>query len=134
MKINNMSESERTYELLKKSLDAAEDRKKVIANNLANINTKGYKRLYVTFEETLKESKDKLKLETTDKRHISNESEYGQIEVKRDDSTSMRKDGNNVDDVTETVNLAANTLKYNALITELNSRMSTKRYVISGGR
>ncbi|MEA4827729.1 MAG: flagellar basal body rod protein FlgB [Clostridium sp.] len=134
MKINNMSESERTYELLKKSLDAAEDRKKVIANNLANINTKEYKRLYVTFEETLKESKDKLKLETTDKRHISNESEYGQIEVKRDDSTSMRKDGNNVDDVTETVNLAANTLKYNALITELNSRMSTKRYVISGGR
>lgn len=134
MKINNMSESERTYELLKKSLDATEDRKKVIANNLANINTKGYKRLYVTFEDTLKESKDRLKLETTDERHISNESEYGQIEVKRDDSTSMRKDGNNVDDVNETVNLAANTLKYNALVTELNSRISSKRYVISGGR
>jgi flagellar basal-body rod protein FlgB len=42
-----------TYELLKKSLDAAALRQRVIAHNIANINTKGFKRSDVVFEEKL---------------------------------------------------------------------------------
>ena len=42
-----------TYELIKRALDVSDLRGKAIANNIANINTKGYKRINVTFEETL---------------------------------------------------------------------------------
>lgn len=129
-----MPSDEKTYSLLKKSLNASVERGRIIANNIANVNTKGYKRHYVTFEENLEESTRKLELNTTNERHISNKAEYGKVEVKRDESTSMRRDGNNVDIDNEMTNLAANTLKYNALITELNSRMSLKKYIISGGR
>ena len=134
MNIHNMSSDEKTYTLLKKSLNASVERGRIIANNIANVNTKEYKRHYVTFEENLEESKSKLELKTTNEKHISDKVEYGAIEVKRDEATSMRKDGNNVDIDNEMTNLAANTLKYNALITELNSRMSLKRYIVSGGR
>lgn len=134
MNINDLSLSAKNYDLLKKSLDVSLDRGRVIANNIANFNTKGYKRFYVTFEDSLKENQEELALETTDKKHIKNSVEYGEMEIKKDESTSMRKDGNNVDVENEMANLAANTLKYNALITELNSRISLKRYIISGGR
>lgn len=134
MNIVNMSQSGKTYSLIKKSLDASVDRAQVIANNIANVNTKGYKRHYVTFEESLEESKKKLDLDTTNNNHITHGQKYGEIDVKRDESTSMRMDGNNVDIDNEMTNLAANTLKYNALITELNSRLSLKRYIINGGK
>ena len=45
-----------TYSLLKKSMEASTLRSKVSSNNIANINTKNYKGLYVTFEETLKDN------------------------------------------------------------------------------
>ena len=134
MKIDDLSLSQKNYDLIKKSLDVSVERGKVIANNIANFNTKGYKRFYVTFEDNLKESQDKLALEVTDKKHIKNSIEYGEMEIKKDEATSVRKDGNNVDVDNEMTNLAANTLKYNALITELNSRISIKRYIISGGK
>ncbi len=56
MNIIGSSTSENTYNLLKKSMDASALRGKVIANNVANINTENYKKLYVTFEETLNDS------------------------------------------------------------------------------
>ena len=134
MKMVGLSESEKTYDLIKKSLDASVARGEVIANNIANVNTKGYKRHYVTFEETLQDVKDNVSLKTTNERHITCDEEYGEIRVKRDESNSMRIDGNNVDIDNEMTNLAANNLKYNALITELNSRLSLKRFVINGGK
>lgn len=135
MKIGNVSQSKMTYNLLKKALDAAEVRKKVLANNIANINTKGYKRHYVNFEDSLNEMKNELQLDVTSEKHIThNNKKFGEIEVKRDESKSMRMDGNNVDIDNESANLAANTLKYNALIKQFNSRLSIKRYIITGGR
>jgi flagellar basal-body rod protein FlgB len=92
-----MSKDEKTYSLLKKSLDASVERGRIIANNIANVNTKEYKRHYVTFEENLQESKSKIELDATNAKHISKKVEYAEVEVKRDESTSMRKDGNNVD-------------------------------------
>jgi flagellar basal-body rod protein FlgB len=42
----------------------------------------------------------------------------------------MRNDGNNVDLDIEKVNQAANTLKYNALITDINNRFNNLKAVI----
>lgn len=128
-----MSYDDKVYNLVKKGLDAASLRSKVIANNISNVNTKGYKRYYVSFEDTLKDKMDTLELQKTDKLHIGNDEAEGSIKVEQDTSTSMRNDGNNVDIDNEMTNQAANALMYNALITQVNSKLSMSRYVITGG-
>lgn len=103
------------YQLLKGGLDATELRGKTIANNIANINTPGYKRKYVTFTETLDKAKGQTK-----------------IEMKEDKSTSMRTDGNNVDLESEKVNQAANSLMYNGLVNITNTKLAIARIAITG--
>lgn len=132
MNVNSMSQSQLTYELLKKGLDASAERQSVISNNIANVNTAGYKRSYVTFEDNLKQSMDNIGMETTDPRHITDGGGYGDIEVKTDNSTSMNEDGNNVDIDTEMTDEAENTLKYYALISEINGRIDMTSSVING--
>ncbi|HBI92854.1 MAG: flagellar basal body protein [Terrisporobacter othiniensis] len=103
------------YSLMKMGLDATELRSKVIANNIANINTVGYERKYVDFEDTLT---DKL--------------EDAKIEVKTEKNASMREDGNNVDLENEKVNQAASTLQYNALVSLTNTKIAMTKSIISG--
>lgn len=103
------------YSLMKMGLDATDLRGKTIANNVANINTPGYKRKYVTFEETLNNKENKPK-----------------IEVKTDSSSEMREDGNNVELENEKVNQAATTLEYNALVSLTNIKLAMTKSVISG--
>jgi flagellar basal-body rod protein FlgB len=127
-----LPKDELVYDLLQKGLDASQARSEATADNMANINTEGYKRKYVTFEESLKKSVDDLELKTDDEKHIKVNSEYGSVNVKTDDSTSMNEDGNNVDIDNEMVNQSANALMYNALVTQVNNKLSMRRYVIDG--
>jgi len=123
-----------TYSLLKKSMEASALRSKVSANNIANINTKNYKGLYVTFEDTLNDSMAADTMKTDDSKHIQATNSNGEITVNRDESTSARQDGNNVDIDLEMTNQAANTLMYDALVTQVNSKISLTSYIIGGGR
>lgn len=122
-----------TYDLIKSGLKASNVRAKTIANNMANINTKNYKRFNVVFEENLKkESSSELELKRTNPAHFaSNDSiDSDNISIQQDNSTSMRNDGNNVDLDIEKVNQAANTLKYNALIANMNHKFNDLKNVI----
>ncbi|KAJ49906.1 flagellar basal-body rod protein FlgB [Clostridium tetanomorphum] len=132
MKSGILSVDAQNYNLMKKSLDASSTRSEIIENNISNANIANYKRRYVTFEETLKETSDSLNLRTTKEKHIDTESKFGEIKVVKDNSSSMRQDGNNVNIEIEKVNQAANTLMYYSLISQINNRLSTKRYVING--
>lgn len=124
-----------SYGLVKEGIKASTVRGKAISNNMANINTKGYKRFNVVFEENLNNiDETTLKMKKTNVKHFSNEEQNGNITVERDESTSMRTDGNNVDLDVEKVNQAANTLKYNALIQQANGKISNLKYVIGGGK
>ena len=134
LSIIGSSSSENTYNLLKKSMDASALRSKVIANNISNINTKGYKKLYVTFEETLNDSMDENTMITDNNKHIQTGTSSGDVSVQRDENTSMRQDGNNVDIDLEMTNQAANTLMFNALVTQVNNKMSLQNYIIQGGK
>jgi flagellar basal-body rod protein FlgB len=131
--MSNLSYDNKVYNLIKQGLNATSLRSKVIANNIANVNTKGYKRYYVTFEETLKNTMNSVQLDKSDELHLDGVNAAGKISIKQDTSTSMREDGNNVDIENEMSNQAANTLLYNALITQANSKLSLTRYVITGG-
>ncbi|GFZ30973.1 flagellar basal body rod protein FlgB [Clostridium zeae] len=130
MTINRVDSDNYTYNLIKRGLDVSSLRSKVIANNMANINTAGYKRSTVSFEDTLKDASSDI--ENTGYTNVD-ENSYGQVKLDKDTSSSMRTDGNNVDLDSEKVNQAANTLLYNALITQANNKLSMTRYVITGG-
>ncbi|MBU3170191.1 flagellar basal body rod protein FlgB [Clostridium estertheticum] len=134
LNIIGSSTSGDTYSLLKKSMDASALRSKVSANNIANINTKNYKGLYVTFEETLKDNMTADTMKTDNSKDIQAGNSNGQITVNRDESTSARQDGNNVDIDLEMTNQAANTLMYAALVSQVNSKISLTSYVIGGGK
>lgn len=134
MEIQNLSKDQVVYNLIKKGLDASSERSKVISNNIANVNTKDFKRSYVTFEENLNNSIDNLSMKETSNMHMQDSAKYGEIDTKTDTSSSMREDGNNVDIENEMSNEAANTLMYYALISQANTRISQEKYVIDGGK
>lgn len=119
-----------TYNLIKKGLDVSSFRGKIIANNMANINTGGYKKFTVSFEDTLKDTTKEM----SDKGYVEKENvDLGSVKVEKDISSSMRADGNNVDLDMEKANQAANTLLYNALTTQANNKLNMTKYVITGG-
>jgi len=125
--------SDASYDLIKSGIEAADVRAKTIANNMANINTKGYKKFNVVFEENLKKEDDssEIELKRTNSAHFaSSNSENNNISIEQDKSTSMNSDGNNVDLDIEKVNQAANTLKYNALITSINNTFNQLKTVM----
>lgn len=135
MAISSIMGNEPAYGLVKEGINASNVRANVISNNMANINTKNYKRFNVVFEENLNKDRiDNISLRTTRDQHFTDGDSDGNITIERDNSTSMRSDGNNVDLDVEKTNQAANTLKYYALLQQASSKLSLKQYVISGGK
>ena len=123
---------------LSKGLDAGALRQRVIANNIANIDTPGYKKSFVTFEGLLKNvlKNDAAGMVTTHPKHFGGVSSLTELKpgVHRNNATSMRTDGNNVDIDEEMVNLAANGIKYQATSRQVSDRISLLTYVVTGGR
>jgi len=123
-----------------KALDASWLRNDAIAQNIANVDTPGYKRKTVKFEEFLSEALDTntLKGNLTDPRHIpigSTNVDDININVTEDNaSLSTRLDGNNVDIENEMALMAKNTIQYNTLIQRLNTQFKTLRSAIKEGR
>ncbi|MCX7922368.1 MAG: flagellar basal body rod protein FlgB [Clostridia bacterium] len=125
---------------MEKALDAAWLRNEAISQNISNVDTPGYKRKTVAFEEYLSDAmgESTIKGIRTDKRHIpigGNSIDKISINITEDNgSSSMRIDGNNVDIDSEMASLAKNNIKYNALIQNINGSFKKLRSVISEGR
>lgn len=124
--------------LLEQAISAASVRHKVIADNIANVNTPGFKRSEVRFEDVLREtmeSNTKLAMSSTNKKHIVQSAPVStapQIHVLNENS--VRSDGNNVDIEVEMANMAKNTIYYDASIQQLNRYFTTIKSAINEGR
>nr|WP_231685177.1 flagellar basal body rod protein FlgB [Phosphitispora fastidiosa] len=124
--------------MLEKGLDASALRNRVIADNLANVDTPGYKRSDVLFEEELRKAIGRetgLAGKLTHDRHIpiGRKSEFNVTpEVVRSEDASMRNDGNNVDIDREMAALAKNTIIYSVLAQELNGEFQKIKMAING--
>jgi len=112
-------------------MDVTVEGNKAIANNIANINTKGYKRYYVSFDEIMNNTSKDGQMKITNSKHITDSSQ--DITVKQDNSTSMREDGNNVDLEAEMTSQAANTMMYESMVRLINDKLSSTSSVIKGG-
>ncbi len=130
--------SDFTLDVLKKAMDASLLRQKVIAENIANVDTPFYRRKEVVFEDELKRALNKQKsilpLKTTNKRHIKNV-EYNKLpdpKVKVVDDILFRRDLNNVDIEKELVDLAKNNILYTGLTRFVSTRFSMLKGAIKG--
>ncbi|MEW6771506.1 MAG: flagellar basal body rod protein FlgB [Bacillota bacterium] len=122
---------------LTKTLDATALRQRVIADNIANADTPGFKKSVVRFEDALRRALkgDNLPLRTTDPRHIGADP-FASVtpRVEQVKTTTLRTDGNNVDVEEEMINLVTSNLTYQAAVRFVSGKLGSLRYVISGGR
>lgn len=123
---------------LHRQLDSSALTQRVIANNVANVNTPGFKKTHVSFADQLKRALDKKSpaLITSNSRHFGGAMDIKQVSprVVQESDTAMRYGQNNVDIDQEMVNLAANTIQYDFSANSLSSKMGLLGYVIRGGR
>ena len=113
-----MSVAPSQFELIGKLLDAAALRHKVTSQNVANVNTPGYRSSEVSFEEQLQQQ-------------LSVDAEVP-IEVSDTPHLKQRADGNNVDIDLEMGRLDKNALLYNTYSQVLASKLAMMQSAIRG--
>ncbi len=118
--------------VLDKAADAAWIRNEVLANNISNINTPGYKRQDINFEGELERALGNLHYKSMDEKVADVKDNRTLIRTYTDYANySYRLDKNNVDIDTENVMLSKNQLKYNGLMTCLSSEFKNLKAVMT---
>ncbi len=127
--------------VIEKSLDASLLRNEAISQNIANVDTPGYNRKSVSFEEELRNAitrNSSFVGKRTHPKHIkigANTIDDVSINIIEDkNSLDMRLDGNNVDIENEMALLAENYIKYQVLIQRLTDSFNKMKSVIKEGR
>lgn len=112
--------------LMEKTLDALWLRQKVISNNIANVDTPGFKSLKVVFEDLLKDVlTEKTDIEKTD---------LPEAKVVQTNDTAIREDGNNVDIDKENLELYRVQIQYEYMIRKIASQFSKVKTVLTETR
>lgn len=131
-------ENDRTLQILLKALDAATIRQMVISNNIANVDTPGFKRCEVEFESLLREALKGGGISglTSSERHIpiNSDQEIPEPRLIVETDQSFREDGNNVDIDAEMAKLSENAVIYSVLVHMISTRMEMLRTMINEGR
>ena len=99
-------------------------RQEAIGNNIANVDTPGYKAQTVDFESAIKQALNKseaLPLRTTNAAHLDAASQTDSIQMMNRAGGTMRADQNNVDIDTELSDMTATGLRYETL-TQITSK------------
>ncbi len=111
------------FDLLAKLTDVTHLRHQVLAQNVANVNTPGYRRLDVRFEDNLAEQ-----LAAQPKSSVKGL----KPDVVEDQTTLTRPDGNNVEIDLEMMRLNKNTLLGNTYLQLLTTKMSMMKRAVGG--
>ncbi|KIL35282.1 flagellar basal-body rod protein FlgB [Cohnella kolymensis] len=127
------------FQRLEGALQAASMRQRVLADNVANVDTPHFKRSDVAFEEMLSQAigndgSPMLAGRVTDPRHIPINGSYPvpSAQVVTDESTSININRNNVDIDKEMSLVAENQLRYNLFIQQVNHEVKMMRTGIDG--
>jgi flagellar basal-body rod protein FlgB len=98
---------------LERAISGASMRQSVLANNLANAETPGYRRMDINFHDALAQAMGSADAATIEATTFS----------PQQDSQAMRADGNGVDIDTESATMAKNGLEYEALVSVAKARI-----------
>ena len=117
--------------VLDRAADAAWQRNEALSNNIANVDTPGYKRQDVAFESVLQQALGNNRYESMDDKVANVDLSRLRGRAYLDYANySYRLDGNNVDIENENVMLAENQLKYQGLISSINQEFTNLKTVM----
>ncbi len=114
--------------LTEKVLDYLWTRQSVSLNNIANVDTPGFKSQYITFEEALgKKISDANQNKRTPKRAVSQaiDTSRAQLHITWDESS--RLDGNNIDMDQEQIEVVRTAYEYQYMLSSLNNDITRLR-------
>ena len=131
-----------TTAVLTQAMAGYNARNTAIANNIANAETPGYKRVDVSFESALADAvdadRDRLKMDVgssisaIDGSEVTRRVDEVAPNVMSTDTTTMRVDGSNVDPDDEMARLSANQLASSTVVSLLDKRFQQFRTAITG--
>ncbi|GGF11094.1 flagellar basal body rod protein FlgB [Halobacillus andaensis] len=123
-----------TFTTLENSLNFSTKKNAAISDNIANVDTPGYKAKDVAFKEVLEGEINGLQAKRTNERHLPfNSTKDNQITTIRNEGTTYNHNGNNVDIDKEMNDLAKNQIQYQALVDRLSGKFNSLESVIKGG-
>jgi flagellar basal-body rod protein FlgB len=117
-----------TIKVLEKILDVASFRQKLLASNIANADTPGYKAKDISFQKALDKA---IKVWSVERGASSAKQDY---EIYETVTTMPNRDGNTVNLDIEMAKVAENTLIYNAATQLMTMKVRMLKDVIKGGR
>jgi flagellar basal-body rod protein FlgB len=120
-----------TGSLLNKDLDGLWARQRAISDNIANVDTPGYKSKAVSFEDQLQAQ---IQANAGNKAQTIRGIEETQPVTQESNQGSLRLDGNNVDVEQQNVELARTQLNYLYSLRELSDQFSRLKYAITDGK
>jgi flagellar basal-body rod protein FlgB len=131
-----------TTSVLTQAMAGYSARNTAIANNIANAETPGYKRVDVSFESALADAVDadreRLRMDVgssiaaIDGSEVTRRVDEVAPNVMSTDTTTMRVDGSNVDPDDEMARLSANQLASTTVVSLLDKRFQQFRTAITG--
>jgi flagellar basal-body rod protein FlgB len=126
---------ERVKQLVEKALDFRMQRHGLIAGNMANINTPGYRSKDISFENKLKAAvgSDVLSMKKTHKDHLSHTEPISGItpDLVVPNQPAVKNDLNSVDLEKELGKMGRNNLMYSFLLQALNRKNKLLEYSIT---
>jgi flagellar basal-body rod protein FlgB len=129
----------KTISLLERSLDLRSMNQRVLASNIANMDTPNYKAFELVVAEEMNrytESDAKIPFVRTHANHLAGGPEPSnqvQLKTAKAPDFSLRGDGNTVDIERTMGNLAENTLLFNTAVQLINKKFSILKNAINGG-
>lgn len=109
------------FRIVEQGISVMAESNRIIAQNIANSDTPGYKTKYIYFEGILR---NKINARATER--FQKELHLGTA-MYIDDKTKGQPDGNNVCNDTQQALFAKNQIRYNALINQLNAEFELLR-------
>jgi flagellar basal-body rod protein FlgB len=128
-------EASKVSNLLFQQLNFRGERQKVIASNIANINTPGYKTKELSFEDELTKARNKkeLQLKVTHKNHIAselNQNNKSNLKVYEVQGLQEQNDGNNVNLDQQMSEMSKNSVMFNAIQSSIKKDFAWMKEII----
>ncbi len=123
---------DRVINKLAADLDNRVLRNQMIASNIANVDTPGYKGKDIAFREVFEESMDGIDMKRTNALHMKEGTELGMPGTTVvEDPNPGRPDGNNVSIDEEMLKLTQNNIKYNVAVQFMAKKLRLLQDAIS---
>lgn len=123
-----------SFEIAKRALDGLSARRDLIGQNIANVDTPGYKAQEVDFEGTLKNAMNKspsMSMKTTRTGHLQDTTGgTAMVQVGMRQGGATRADGNNVDIDQELTQMTETGIRYQAISQAVSKKLSLLKNLV----